>query len=446
MRKKIITMLLAVTMMLSATFAPALSANAADGTWMSGENGWWYCHVDGSYTTNGWEYIDGQWYLFDDAGWMLTGWQYVGGAWYYMYGSGAMAADTWIEGYYLTGSGAMATDAGTSQQQTTGWILSGDSWWYCHADGSYTTNGWEYIDGQWYLFDGAGWMLTGWQYVGGAWYYMYGSGAMAADTWIGNYYVTSSGAMATNTWIGEYYVGADGAWVSDSQSGSWLLSGNRWWYRHADGSYTTNGWEYIDGQWYLFDSAGWMLRGWQEVNGTWYYLDASGALVTNAYIDGKYYVDPSGAWIQDTQTQTYTIDLGNGQTTTVEGYFDDASAARVIELLNEYRVSQGIAPLQVDNTLMEAAKVRGYETTYLFDHVRPNGEMCWTVSEAIFGENIAAGYTSPEDVMEGWKNSQGHNENMLDTDYNTIGVSLFIATPESDTSGYRYYWVQLFGL
>jgi len=26
-------------------------------------------------------------------------------------------------------------------------------------------------------------------------------------------------------------------------SGSWLQSGSRWWYKHADGSYTTNGWE-----------------------------------------------------------------------------------------------------------------------------------------------------------------------------------------------------------
>ncbi len=30
-------------------------------------------------------------------------------------------------------------------------------------------------------------------------------------------------------------------------SGSWLQSGSRWWYKHADGSYTTNGWEKING-------------------------------------------------------------------------------------------------------------------------------------------------------------------------------------------------------
>ena len=29
----------------------------------------------------------------------------------------------------------------------------------------------------------------------------------------------------------------------------WIRNGNRWWYRHADGSYTTNGWEVIKGAW-----------------------------------------------------------------------------------------------------------------------------------------------------------------------------------------------------
>lgn len=39
-------------------------------------------------------------------------------------------------------------------------------------------------------------------------------------------------------------------------SGTWLKSDNRWWYKHSDGSYTTNGWEKIGGTWYYFDSEG----------------------------------------------------------------------------------------------------------------------------------------------------------------------------------------------
>ncbi|MDU2905774.1 MAG: SEC10/PgrA surface exclusion domain-containing protein, partial [Streptococcus mitis] len=42
-----------------------------------------------------------------------------------------------------------------------------------------------------------------------------------------------------------------------SQDGNWIESSGRWWYKHADGSYTTSGWEQIKGKWYYFDHAGW---------------------------------------------------------------------------------------------------------------------------------------------------------------------------------------------
>ena len=87
-------------------------------------------------------------------------------------------------------------------------------------------------------------------------------------------------------------------WFRGVQQTGWIKSGERWWYRHDDGSYTTSGWELIDGKWYLFDADGWMLTGWQQVNGKWYYLTDSGAMATGwLQKDGKwYYLDPdSGA-------------------------------------------------------------------------------------------------------------------------------------------------------
>lgn len=80
-------------------------------------------------------------------------------------------------------------------------------------------------------------------------------------------------------------------------SGQWIQSGSRWWYRHNDGGYTRNGWEFINGKWYLFDRAGWMLTGWQKAGGTWYYLDAYGAMVTGWMNDSGtwYYMTENGA-------------------------------------------------------------------------------------------------------------------------------------------------------
>lgn len=93
------------------------------------------------------------------------------------------------------------------------------------------------------------------------------------------------------------YMDADG-WAryvgtASAQTTGWIQNDGRWWYRHADGSYTKNDWEQIDGKWYLFDADGWMLTGWQQVGGKWYYLTDSGAMATGWVNDGGkwYYMD-----------------------------------------------------------------------------------------------------------------------------------------------------------
>lgn len=94
---------------------------SANGTWIKQGNQWWYQHADGSYTSNGWEQIDGKWYKFDQNGWMQSGWQPWGTdstgqtAWYYMGdpNDGSMKASTWVKGkngeyYFVDHTGVMA--------------------------------------------------------------------------------------------------------------------------------------------------------------------------------------------------------------------------------------------------------------------------------------------------------------------------------------------------
>lgn len=76
-----------------------------------------------------------------------------------------------------------------------------------------------------------------------------------------------------------------GKWIKDTTLG-------KWWYRHTDGFYTVNAWEYISGTWYHFDSAGWMQTGWIYTGGNWYYLGNinDGSMKSGwQYINGSWY-------------------------------------------------------------------------------------------------------------------------------------------------------------
>ncbi len=120
----------------------------------------------------------------------------------------------------------------------------------------------------------------------------------------------------------------------------------------------------------------------------------------------------------------------------------------VLRLVNEARAQKGANPLIMSKELEQAAIDRGFELITYMAHVRPNGYMFSNVlkdygvtvapfPEGELSENIAIGYSDPQSVVEGWRDSEAHWSNIVNKRFTYIGIS------SVEYQGERY-WVQIF--
>ena len=125
----------------------------------------------------------------------------------------------------------------------------------------------------------------------------------------------------------------------------------------------------------------------------------------------------------------------------------------VVRLVNEERWNDGKPPLSGGYAALNlAADLRAEELLTVYSHTRPD-TTSWSTTLNLFsvaynsaGENIAAGYSTPALVVHGWMNSEGHRANILNPNYNYIGVGYEYHPTATSTLGspYRHFWVQLF--
>ena len=80
-------------------------------------------------------------------------------------------------------------------------------------------------------------------------------------------------------------------------NGQWLRDDRGWWYQKGDGTYTSNGWQYINYKWYFFDQEGYMKTGWISWEDKLYYCDPSGAMLVSAVTPDGFTVGADGARI-----------------------------------------------------------------------------------------------------------------------------------------------------
>ena len=128
----------------------------------------------------------------------------------------------------------------------------------------------------------------------------------------------------------------------------------------------------------------------------------------------------------------------------------DDMLQRVVDLTNQERAKQGLPPLTVDPSLCSSAQAHSQDmaSKNYFSHTGSDGsDVGQRIAAAgyspiyAYGENIAAGQSTPEEVVNAWMNSEGHRANILSPYYTHIGVGYAY----SGGSTYKSYWTQDFG-
>jgi len=127
-------------------------------------------------------------------------------------------------------------------------------------------------------------------------------------------------------------------------------------------------------------------------------------------------------------------------------------------LLNDERAARGLAPLSSEPTLEAAAHEYSLAMVHqrFFGHVSPSGQ---TISERlagyvgsarswVTGENLAWGegtLATPAAIVRGWMASPGHRDNILNGEFNEIGVGIVGGTPRGGLPGLSATYATEFG-
>lgn len=129
----------------------------------------------------------------------------------------------------------------------------------------------------------------------------------------------------------------------------------------------------------------------------------------------------------------------------------------VLDFTNHYRTHaqdcgdegafEAVSQLLLNGRLTEAAQAHAEDMAdgQFFSHTSSDGfDVSSRVVEAGYnfnyvGENIAMGSTSVESVLSGWMSSDGHCANIMNPNYEELGVGY-----AEDADG-TTYWVQVFG-
>ena len=118
------------------------------------------------------------------------------------------------------------------------------------------------------------------------------------------------------------------------------------------------------------------------------------------------------------------------------GFASNITPEQVIELTNQRRMENGLAPLRANGALNEIA-TRKAGDMFAFNywaHSSPSGRNPWSFFQEVgyrylyAGENLARDFMASEAVVEAWMNSPAHKDNVLSPHYREIGLAVVDGT------------------
>ena len=303
---------------------------------------------------------------------VTSGWVQKDGVWYYYDEQGNPVTNTWKGSYYLKSDGKMAQSE---------WVYdaSYQSWYYLKSDGSYARNEWQ---GSYYLKSNGKMAQSEWIYDASyqSWYYLKSDGSYAHNEWQGSYYLKSNGKMAQSEWV------YDASYQS-------------WYYLKSDGSYARNAWQ-----------------------GS-YYLKSDGKMAVNEWVDGgRYYVDGSGLWNSNSDSDTKVTNKGLYYS--VQGKYDEILVVnKHYPLSKDYNPGENPTAKAAFLKLIAQMQKEGYAVSNNYSGFRSYGTQAQLYQSYVNREGQAA--------ADRYSARPGYSEHQTGLAFDVIGTNGHLVEDES---------------
>ena len=112
-------------------------------------------------------------------------------------------------------------------------------------------------------------------------------------------------------------------------------------------------------------------------------------------------------------------------------FASEITPENIVNAVNKERETRFLSPLKINSSLHNAAKNKSIDmiTRNYFEHYA-YGQTPWLFIQAegydylVAGENLALGFNTAEGIVNAWMNSPTHRANILNPEYEDIGVGV----------------------